>query len=149
MALAQALTRGSTGKLNSSATRARSSVTTGGLGGQLHERQRLRGPQANWAAELRMERFPVQDYVRIVAFDGDLVRFLEMDAAHLVPSELARQVGSDCTEHRRRPMLDRQQLQRPRPMPLERVDQQHFLQRGHGEKREPAVALAFIVADRE
>src|SRR6478752_4740489 len=101
MVPAQALTRGSTGKLNSSATRARSSVTKGVLSRQLHERQRLRGPQADWAAEFRIERFSIQDDVRIVTFDGDLVGFLEMDPAHLLLPELARQVSGDCTEHRR------------------------------------------------
>ena len=55
------------------------------LRGQLDEGQRLRGPKMDRVAALGTERLTVENQVRALAMNGDLVHFLEVDAAIFLP----------------------------------------------------------------
>src|SRR5438128_371866 len=107
-----ALTRGSTGRLNSSATRSRSSDMEGSLRRQAYEGQWRRRPEVDGSPRLGSESLPVQDDVGAVAFDRDLVGLLEMDPTQLRSAELAGNAGSEGAEDGARPLLDGKKLER-------------------------------------
>src|SRR5438132_13734689 len=111
LAAATAVTRGSTGKLSSSPTSARSSVMVQELRRQLDEGQRLRGLEVDRPSRLGAEGFAVEDHVPALAFYGDLVGFLEMHPADLRPPELSGDAGEERRQHRSRTLLDGQELQ--------------------------------------
>mgnify|MGYP006153224305 CR=1 FL=1 len=52
-------------------------------GGETNKRQRLSRTEHNRLSDLRAKRLAVENHVRAVAFDADLVRLLEVDAAQL------------------------------------------------------------------
>src|SRR5690348_4598719 len=133
-----ALTRGSTEALNSSATSLRSSLMGGVSGRELDEGQRLRGPELDRVAALGEEGLAVEDQVRAFAMDGDLVDFLEVDAAHLLAPVTARDAGEHCPKHRSRALLNRDNLQWSAALAPKRVGQQQLLQRRHRQEGELA-----------
>ena len=82
-------------------------------GGDSDEGQRLRQLEEDRTADLGAEGLAIKDDLGAFALDADLVAFLEMDSAELRMAKFAGQGREECPEQRRRPLLDRNQSQRP------------------------------------
>ena len=112
------------------------------LGRQLDERQRLRGPEVDRAAALGAEGFAVEDDVEL---SPSMV--ISSASSKCTPRtfdrpSLPREARGEGAEHRRRPLLDREQLSEPSRRPPRSLGQQQLLERGHREQRETARSAA-------
>src|SRR5689334_11484244 len=132
------LTRGSTGRVSSSATRLRSSDMPVGLGCQFEQRQRLRRPQVDRIAPYGAEHLAIEDHVRILALDRDFVRFLEVHAWDCSTAKLADDFCEYRSHDRFRLSLDGKHLELAFTMRAKVGRQQKLLECRDGEKRKAA-----------
>src|SRR4051812_3056686 len=104
-------TRGSTAWLISSATRSRNVCTMVASGGEADERQRRSRAEQDRPADLGAERLAIEDDLAGIAFDADLVGFLDVNPVQVSSPEPSADAGEERAQQRARPLLDRDKFE--------------------------------------